>query len=95
MLYAGNDLILTSLSSCYWNDASASSAQDVTILRTAAKNILYTVANSNSIQVEILGYQTEWWITTIIVVDCVVPVALAVWGSFAIKRYLRKRKQAQ
>lgn len=94
MLYAGNDLILTSLSSCYWNDASASSAQDVTILRTAAKNILYTVANSNSIQVEILGYQTEWWITMIIVIDCVVPAALAVWGFFAIRRFIRKRKQA-
>ncbi len=95
MLYAGNDLILTSLSSCYWNDASDSSAQDVTILRTAAKNILYTVANSNSIQMEILGYRTEWWITAIIVIDCVVPVALAVWGFFAIRRYIKNKKRVE
>ena len=85
MLYAGNDLILTSTSNCMWNDASESSVQDIVVLQTATKNILYTVANSNSIQIKIIGYQTEWWITATIVLDIVAALGLAVWGFFAIK----------
>ena len=92
MLYAGNDLILTSMPEYMWQDASSSSAEDVNILRQAAHNILYTVANSNSVNVKVIGYRTEWWITATIVVDCVAFVGLAVWGFFAIRGALRKQK---
>ena len=88
MLYAGNDLILTSRADCQWNDVSSSDAKDLTVLQTATKNILYTVANSNSIQMDIIGYRTEWWIIMIIVIDCVIPVLLAVWGFFAICKFV-------
>jgi beta-glucosidase len=93
MLYAGNDLILASLPGLLWNDASSTSAEDIVILRQSTKNILYTVANSNSVNVEIVGYKTEWWMTTLIVVDCVVPVAIAVWGFFAIRKFLKSGKE--
>jgi beta-glucosidase len=93
MLYAGNDLILASVQTYMWNDAKSTSAEDVYILRQSAKNILYTVANSNSVNVEIVGYKTEWWMTTLIVVDCVVPVALAVWGYFAISKFIKAGKK--
>jgi beta-glucosidase len=93
MLYAGNDLILTSTTNLMWTDASESNAEDVVILRQAVKNILYTVANSNSVNVEIVGYKTEWWMTTLIVVDCVVPVALAVWGFFAVRKFIKSGKE--
>ena len=92
MLYAGNDLILTSTSITMWNDAKADSAQDVAILQQATKNILYTVANSNSIQIKIIGYKTEWWVTTIFVAECVAAVGLAVWGFFAIRNIIKKKK---
>ena len=92
MLYAGNDLLLTSLPQYYWGDAKADSVQDVTVLRDATKNILYTVANSNSIQVKILGYSSEWWIVATIVVDCLAVVGLGVWGFFAVKKFLKNRK---
>lgn len=94
MLYAGNDLILASVTSYMWQDASSSSAQDVTILRQATKNILYTVANSNSVAIEIVGYSMEWWKVATIVLDCVAVVGLAVWGFFAVKKYLKKRNAA-
>ena len=92
MLYAGNDLILTSTTITMWNDAKSDSAQDAAVLQTATKNILYTIANSNSIQIKILGYKAEWWVTMIIVVDCVVGVALAAWGFFAVRGFIKKRK---
>ena len=92
MLYAGNDLILTSTGITMWNNAKSDSAQDVTILRQATKNILYTVANSNSIQIKILGYRTEWWVTTIIVADIVIGLGLAAWGFFTIRGFIKKRK---
>lgn len=92
MLYAGNDLLLTSVSTYFWNDADANSVQDVTVLRNATKNILYTVGNSNSIQFKIEGYATEWWITLIIVLDCAIPVCLAIWGVFAVRKYLKNKK---
>lgn len=90
MVYAGNDLILTSMPEYMWQDASSLNAEDINILRQAAHNILYTVANSNSVNVKVIGYNTEWWIITTIVVDCVVAIGLAVWGIFAIRHALKK-----
>lgn len=90
MLYAGNDLILASLPDLLWNDCDFTDAKDVTVLRTAAHNILYTVANSNSMNVDITGYLMEWWITAIIAVDAVAFVALAAWGIFLFVRRHQK-----
>ncbi len=95
MLYAGNDLILTSTGNCQWTDASASDVQDVNILRQSAKNILFTVANSNSVQIKITGYQTEWWIIMEYVLDIAVPVLLVVWGVFAIRGFVKKKNGAK
>lgn len=92
MVYAGNDLILTSIEDYRWLDASSSSEQDVNILRNAAHNILYAVANSNSVNVDIVGYRLEWWITALIVVDCVVAIGLAVWGFFAVRNALKNHE---
>lgn len=94
MLYAGNDLILASLPSLMWQDADQNNQQDMAILRQASKNILYTVANSNSVNAEIIGYRVEWWITATIVLDCVVAVGIAVWGFFAIRSVNKAAKNA-
>ena len=91
MLYAGNDLILVSTGDLMWNDADPESPEDMAVLRTAVKNILYTVANSNSIQVDIEGYRTEWWVTLTYVLYGVVIAGSAVWGFFVIKKAAKKR----
>ncbi len=93
MVYAGNDLILASLPSLLWTDVDAASIEDVYILRQSAKNILYTVVNSNSMNVDIVGYSLEWWIVMVIVIDAVAVVGLGVWGFFAIRRALKKAKE--
>ncbi len=95
MLYAGNDLILASLPDLLWTDCDFTSAKDVTILRNATHNILYTVCNSNSMNVDIIGYGTEWWVTTIIVVDVVAAIFLAGWGIFLFVRRHQKNKEEE
>lgn len=88
MLYAGNDLILASLPDLLWNDCDFNNVQDMQILRNAAHNILYTVANSNSMNVEIVGYSLESWLLALYVVDAVVLVL------FALK-LLKMKKRAR
>ena len=99
MLYAGNDLILVSRTDLMWTNFDKNSAQDLAIVRQSAKNILYVVANSNSMNVEIVGYNLEWWMTMLIVFDCLIPVACGVWGFFVIRRALKntdlKAKQTE
>ena len=62
------------------------------VLRKAAHNILYAVANSNSINAEVIGYKMELWLIALIVVDCAAVVGISVWGFFAIKKALKKQK---
>lgn len=80
MLYAGNDLILASLENLMWTNPDASNAEDVTILRQASHNILYVVANSNSLNVKITGYMTEWWLIAVYALDAIVALLILVWG---------------
>ncbi len=93
MLYAGNDLILASLENLMWTNPDSSNEEDVTILREATHNILYAVANSNSLNVKVIDYQTEWWIIAVFVLDAVAAVAIAVWGFFAIKGMNAKKSK--
>ncbi|MBR1813120.1 MAG: glycoside hydrolase family 3 C-terminal domain-containing protein [Lachnospiraceae bacterium] len=85
-VYAGNDLILTSTEPERWTDASATNKEDVYVLRKAAHNILYAVANSNSVNIDIIGYKMEIWMILVIVFDCIVVAVLGIWGSFAVRK---------
>lgn len=91
MLYAGNDLILASLPNLLWNDSDSSNIQDMVILRQASHNILFTVANSNSINVDVIGYGTERWIIVMIILEVVITIGLAVWGFFTIRTTLKNQ----
>ena len=42
--------------------------------------------------VDIVGYSLEWWITALIAVDVVVPVCLIGWG---VLLFVRARRQVQ
>ncbi len=86
MVYAGNDLILASLPDLLWNDCDFTNAQDLQILRNAAHNILYTVANSNSMNVDIVGYSMETWLMAIYAVDALLALVLIVLIVRAVRR---------
>lgn len=98
MAYAGGDLNLANTDDHKWTAAAnATSAADISILRQCSHNILYTVANSNALNGEIIGYLPPVWVIVLIVVDCVVGVGLIVWGVFAVRGALKssdkKRKE--
>ena len=93
MIYAGNDLILVSLNNLMWTNPDPTSAEDVTALRQAAHNILYAVANSNSLNVKVVGYSTEWWVIAIYALDVVAALGIVVWGFFAIKGSVGSKKK--
>lgn len=65
------------------------------ILRNAAHNILYTVANSNSINADVIGYDLEVWAIVFIVVDCIMAAGIVVWGVFAVRGAYKKYGTAQ
>lgn len=94
MVYAGGDLNLATLRQNMWTNYSASSASDVTVLRKAAKNILYTVSCSNSMNAKIARYLPPLWLDITIVVMAAITVGLAVWGVFAIL-YAKKAIKAE
>lgn len=90
MLYAGNDLILASLPNLKWTDSNSSNIQDMAILREASHHILYAVANSNSINVDVIGYKIELWVELMFIVEAAIVVGLGVWGFFAIRKALKR-----
>lgn len=93
MIYAGGDLNLCTDKGRMWDDYDKNSAADVTVLRMAAKNILYSVASSNAMNSLNLIYLMPIWQIILIAVDIAIPVGLAVWGFFAIRQALKKSKK--
>ena len=95
MAYAGGDLNLNNQSKYAWSDFDANNANDVDTLRKCAKNVLYTVLNSNAMNREIIGYNLPIWQIILIVADCAIVVGLGVWGFFAVRKALKNDEQAQ
>ena len=93
MIRAGGDLNLSQANF----PSGEESATQVTALRKATKNILYTVAGSNAMNglgegVE-YRYAPAYWRIWLIVLDCIVAVGLAVWGVFVIYRALCRKSR--
>ena len=91
MAYAGGDLNLATLP-VDWCDTS--SAADMTVLRQCVKNVCYAVVNSNAMNKVVVGYKLPLWEVIMIVIDAVIIAGLAVWGFFAIRKYIRQKKNA-
>lgn len=90
MAYAGGDVNLATIN--VWDNFDAKSASDVTILRQCIKNILYTCANSNAMNVAGSNYVLPYWQIALIVLDCAAVVAIAVWGFFAVRIAMKKKE---
>ena len=91
MIRAGGDLNL-----CQDIQPSADyTATQVTQMRRATRNILYTVSRSNAMNG--FGADTVWayklpiWQIVLICIDCAAVAALAVWGVFAVRKAFRKQ----
>lgn len=90
MIRAGGDLCLTQGDK--FPSTANPDATQVTVIRKAAKNILYTIANSNAMNAIIDGYKPPVWVVMLIWVNIGLLIGFAVWGFFAIRSALKKSK---
>lgn len=92
MIRAGGDLNLSAGKS----PKQTSSATDVTCLRRAVKNILYTVANSCAMNGYgdgvVYGYSTPAWVVALTIADAVIFVVTAALSSYVILYRIRAKK---
>lgn len=93
MAYAGGDLNLQNFAQ-EWN-ANMASINDLNVLRNAAKNVLFTVANSNALNLEIIGYRPPLWIVALYIIDGIAFISLATWGIFTVRRATKHSKKPE
>lgn len=98
MIRAGGDISL-SQDKQPSTDAASLTATQVTALRNASHNMLYTIVNSNAMN----GYgegvvfrnTIPGWVEFMIWIDVAIIVILAVWGVFAVRLTLKKMKSEE
>lgn len=98
MAYAGGDINLTTTRP--WLSARATDAGDVTVLREAAHDTLYTIVNScamNGIDKDtVLRVAKPMYEIIIIICECVIGAGLIVWGVLVIlKTFVLKNKNGK
>lgn len=87
MIYAGGDLNLTTTE--FWTGYKAKNAGDVTMLRRAAKNVLFTVSDSNSMNATVDYYLPPVWVWILSGVGICAVIGLTVSGVFVIRKALK------
>lgn len=70
-------------------------ATQLSCLRNATKHILYTVANSNIMEYNIVGMLPPVWVVIMIVADCAALAAFAVWGALIIVKTRKSEKEKE
>lgn len=92
MFYAGGNLNLQIAGLELWSDCDSGNAADVRVLRNAAQEVLYTIANSNAYRGH-FDLQMPTWQIVMIIIDCAAAVGLGVWGFFVIKKSLKSKEE--
>lgn len=83
---AGTDKMLAfSVDEGYWDDESAGT---IIALRHAAHNVLYTMANSNAMDIKT---GAPGWTVILVVFDVIIGLLLAFWEIIAFRRLIQKR----
>lgn len=90
MIRAGGDLFLTQDAKTF---SMADDTTQITLLRQATKNVLYSVVNSNAMSIQTDGYLMPIWMLVMILVDIAIIAVLLLWGVFAIRSVKRVEKQ--
>ncbi|MDY0294543.1 MAG: glycoside hydrolase family 3 C-terminal domain-containing protein [Acholeplasmataceae bacterium] len=88
MIRAGGDLALTQGGKIPSYDNPT--ATQTSAIRMATKNILYTVANSNAMNVKISGYLLPVWVVWTIWINVIIDVSLVGWGILVIIKVRKK-----
>ena len=100
MLYAGGDINLTGQKQVYLaegtgaNQVSRDNVKDVKLLRNAAHNLLYCIANSNAMKANVVGYENAVWENVFTAATIGISVGIVGWGAWAIISSLLKKEEA-
>ena len=93
MIRAGGDLQLEGRLLELSDSAEArNSPTHVASLRRASHNVLYAVANSSAMNVEILGYRRAWWVTLLMWLNISLLLAFLAWGAVVLYFAAKKIK---
>lgn len=99
MTYVGGDIRLSNLEGKRWVDTSHPDPVDLYVLKESSKNVLYVVANSNAMNGLGEGSSVKtlmpYWQIGLIVFDCVLAMALGVWGFFVVRKFVKSRKKQE
>lgn len=90
MIRAGGDLFLTQDAKTF---SMADDATQLTLLRQATKNILYSVVNSNAMSIRTDGYLMPIWMLVMIVAAVASFMALMLWGALTVRQIKKAGKQ--
>lgn len=101
MLYAGGDVNLVSLENLKLQSngkydtpyVKESDPKDMNLLRESSHRLCYTIANSNIMRAEILGYKAPIWEVALTGATIGIGAALAVWGALVITFALLPKKE--
>ena len=88
--YAGGDLNLAE--DRFWNSFDATSSSDVTVIRQAMHNVMYTLSNTNAVNGKVTGYAMPVWEIILFIADGVIALGLLIWGFFAIRKARRSKE---
>lgn len=88
MIRAGGDLFLTQDTKNFYKPDDAT---QIALLRKATKNILYTVVNSNAMNIEIIGYEPAVWQVVWQWAQIGLVVLLAAWGALLLVTGRKKK----
>ncbi len=92
MIRNGCDLMLATYATPQSTVTDQESATSVIAMRTSSHNILYTVVNSRAYDSEV-QVGTPTWVKILIAVDVVLFLLIACLEFFAVKSYLKKKKE--
>lgn len=89
MAYAGGDLNLAN-TPVAWVDPT--DVGDLVVLRRCAKNVIYSLANSNAMNGEVIGYRMPDWQIIVFVVDAAILLGIIAWGAVGLMQ-AKKREE--
>lgn len=103
MLYAGGDVNLVSLENLKLQSngkyetpyVKESDPKDMNLLRESSHRLCYTIANSNIMRAEILGYKAPVWEVALTGATIGISAALVVWGALVITFALLPKKEKE
>jgi hypothetical protein len=93
MFYSGNDLNLESAGLRVWK-IDEGNANDMTIARKCAKNIIYVISQSNAVRGDFILHMPTWQVL-LYVGTGVVAAGLVDWSVLVFIKYFKRKKVAE